>query len=439
MDIPMSVFRISLGTSILIAILILLTPLIDKIYNPKWKSWIWFVIMIRLSVPISLNIIKPKISMGIPMVSNIPQSSSSIAANVNTDILSAVTSAATVSIDYLYLVKVLWVVGIAVSLIYQIFIYIGFKRQVLRWSIPTGDKQAIQCFKRVYKSMGLKKDVRLYTCDIVSSPMMIGLFRPTLLLPHENYSNKELNFIFKHELIHHKKHHILFKLLVLVASCIHWFNPMIYLARAEVNRCIELSCDSDVIRNESYDNRVVYGNTIIDSIAMNRDNILLTTYFNQNAKFIKERIKGVLDMKSKKKGIVSFVIVMAVMIVMSEAVAFSEEVVDDQAVPSQTTASEESVSGDIDGICNAILSNDISYIKGVIEKDNTNDIFNAKNSEGVYPLEMTLVMTNCDMAKLLLENGANPMVKLSDGKTIYDKAMESDSKYYKEIFEAYKK
>lgn len=49
----LSIFEISLSMSILVAVLLLLAPLLGRRYAAKWKFLIWFVLALRLVVPVS--------------------------------------------------------------------------------------------------------------------------------------------------------------------------------------------------------------------------------------------------------------------------------------------------------------------------------------------------------------------------------------------------
>lgn len=86
----------------------------------------------------------------------------------------------------------------------------------------------------------------------------------------------------------------------------------------------------------------------------------------------------------------------------------------------------------VDQLSQAVLENDIDTVNKIIESE-TVDI-NQKDSNGIYPLEMVLVMNNCDMAKILLRVGADPQVATENGKTIYELVMNTDNKALKEIF-----
>lgn len=86
----------------------------------------------------------------------------------------------------------------------------------------------------------------------------------------------------------------------------------------------------------------------------------------------------------------------------------------------------------VNQLSQAVLENDIKTVNIIIDSNTVN--LNQRNSDGNYPLEMILVMGNCDMAKILLNAGANPYLKTKSGKTIYELVMNQDNKKLKEIF-----
>ena len=99
-------------------------------------------------------------------------------------------------------------------------------------------------------------------------------------------------------------------------------------------------------------------------------------------------------------------------------------------------ASDSTNHYNVDDLSNAVLVNDLKFAQEIINGKNLD--INQKDSNGKYPLEMVLVMGNCEMAELLLENGANPYVITSSGQSIYELAMIFDNKVLKAIFKRYK-
>ena len=88
---------------------------------------------------------------------------------------------------------------------------------------------------------------------------------------------------------------------------------------------------------------------------------------------------------------------------------------------------------DINDLSKSIIENNKKLVKKIINKNGID--INQKDSDGRYPLEKVLVMENCEMAKLLLDNGANPFVITKGGQSIYKKVMNTPNKTLKKIFE----
>lgn len=441
-DIASSLLEISLGTSIIILVILILTPLLDKKFTAKWKCWIWAILALRLILPINTNFLHEYISFSVPEV-NIHheaqsvdvQSMDNFQVESETLMKNKEPSAYYSSMTSKEILFIAWLVGALLFMSYQSLGNYSFRKQVLRWSRPVNNKQIIEQLQEVLHQMQIKRTIHVLVSEKVSSPMMIGLFKPILLFPCESYSKFQLHFIIKHELIHYKRHDIWFKLLLLIANSMHWINPVVYVMRKKANKDIELCCDEEVVKGYSFDYRKEYSNTIIASISLQyRHQTALSTYFNQGANTIKDRLKGVLDMRIKRKGIITFAVIFISILVVSGSLVFNRT--KQSEAKDIYTRTEKDAEG-IDDVTDAVLCNDIAFIEKVMEEGNID--LNTKDSEGKYPLEITLIMENCDMAKLLLEAGADPYKVTSDGKTIYDVVMKSDSEYYKNIFMEYQK
>lgn len=90
----------------------------------------------------------------------------------------------------------------------------------------------------------LEKNV--YLCDQVTSPAAHGIFRCRILLP-ETYDASALRLIVLHENTHIRCGDNLYRLLALIAACIHWFNPLSWVFVRCLSEDIEYSCDESVL------------------------------------------------------------------------------------------------------------------------------------------------------------------------------------------------
>lgn len=124
---------------------------------------------------------------------------------------------------------VVWLAGVGTVLLWQVLLYLSFRRRIRRWAVPPQSSALQKVFADSIKLLEIQKPVRLAVCPKVTSPMMTGIFSPVVLLPREDYDEETLRFILRHELVHLKRRDILYKQLMLLATAVNWFNPLVWL------------------------------------------------------------------------------------------------------------------------------------------------------------------------------------------------------------------
>ena len=169
---------------------------------------------------------------------------------------------------------------------------------VNRWSEKIKDEKILAIMKNIINELAISGQIGLYLCPYIGSPMMIGLFEPGILLPTQNYSEDEIHFILKHELIHYKRKDLWYKCLMLLATAIHWFNPVIYLMSKAINIQCELSCDAEVISGTDANTRQRYCETLI-GILKNQSS--LKTALSTNFYGGKRYEKGFINLNTNKR------------------------------------------------------------------------------------------------------------------------------------------
>lgn len=97
----------------------------------------------------------------------------------------------------------------------------------------------------------------IFLADDIQTPFVIGMIRPRIYLPC-GLSDNEQSYIVLHEQHHVKRLDHIVKALAFLALCIHWFNPLVWLAFVLSGRDMEMSCDEAVIRKLGEDIRADY-------------------------------------------------------------------------------------------------------------------------------------------------------------------------------------
>jgi beta-lactamase regulating signal transducer with metallopeptidase domain len=157
-------------------------------------------------------------------------------------------------------------------------------RVVGRWIESVTDERTLRLFQSLKTEMGISRLIDVRLCTSIGTPMMIGLMEPRLLLPKQNFSANELRFIMRHELIHYKRKDLYYKAFVLLATCIHWFNPVVYLMAKAIDAICEVSCDAEVVRRAGAEARLRYSETIISvaQVQLKLKTALSTNFFGGN-------------------------------------------------------------------------------------------------------------------------------------------------------------
>lgn len=135
----------------------------------------------------------------------------------------------------------IWFIGIGIMLMYSIISYNKVRKKV-KAAIPLREN--------------------IYMVDDIISPFVMGVFQPKIYLP-SGLGKREQEYIILHEQFHIKRLDHIVKLLAFVALCIHWFNPLVWLAFVLFSKDMEMSCDEAVIKRMGEDIRADYSASLL--------------------------------------------------------------------------------------------------------------------------------------------------------------------------------
>ena len=262
-------FNISLTAGVAIVFVILLRLLLRN--APKVISYaLWGIVLFRLLCPVSIesgfslynlfdvptensgsmtsvieyipeNIVHteyPSVTLPVPLVSDaineaLPQGREQTVA----DPLEAPVS----------ILTYLWMTGVLVMVSYGIVSCIRLRQALLP---------------------AVKMRENIYLADGIPSPFVMGLIRPKIYLP-SSLSEKEREYIILHEQHHIRRGDHVVKLLSFAALCLHWFNPLVWVAFILSGKDMEMSCDEAVLRKLGGDIRADYSASLV-SLATGR-------------------------------------------------------------------------------------------------------------------------------------------------------------------------
>lgn len=161
-------------------------------------------------------------------------------------------------------------------------------------------------------------------------------------MPTRFFDSQELIYIYKHELTHYRRMDFLYKWLTELTVCLHWFNPIVYLVRKQINQSCELSCDEMVISGLNDMERKAYGAILLNSIIPNtkfRSNTASLS-LNEDGQIMKERLSAIMKYKPKLRRIAFFSIILTVILFCGTifAGAYTQKNIEDISLNTRNTA-----------------------------------------------------------------------------------------------------
>lgn len=319
-------FEVSFATGLVIAVLLLIRPILGKRYRSKTFYWIWLVAALRLAIPVNLPVFPAIININAPdtvlIRSAQPQAGDAAPSGIDrivspittdgtdtkqTEALPPTENALTIG----RLVSVIWISGAGIFFAGNLIAYLRFRRKIRRWSRAWTDSEGMELFEALKRETGVS-NVSAALCCAVPSPLAIGFIRPTLLLSKEDYTYEELEAVLRHELIHIRRRDLWYKLLLLIARSLHWFNPIVHLMARRAEEDLEISCDEAVVSGKPISFQSQYGHAVLSAAEYDlKFSASLTTHFKGGKNTMKERMSAITGKNGRHKGSLIVILIAA--------------------------------------------------------------------------------------------------------------------------------
>lgn len=288
---------LSVAGSLLAGVLLALKKWTGKQFSPTWQYVLWVGVLLIMVVPVSVKVpafVQPILekqtvqmvpqTTAEPTVTEQPAPVDTVEAPAG-EILLFAEETALPPIPWWDVLAVIWVLGALGSLGYRLTGYFRFGRYIRR----TGETMELD---------GVPKRLRVCKTSAAVSPMVMGMIRPVLILPETALTESRLPYVLRHELVHYRRGDIVWRWLAVLATSIHWFNPVVYVAAAQMQEACEISCDWCVVRSMEQAKRDDYMRVILELLAeaMAKKQIL-TTQMASEKKQLQRRFTMIRNQK----------------------------------------------------------------------------------------------------------------------------------------------
>lgn len=246
------VVNLSISASWLILAVFVLRLILRS--SPKWVSvLLWGLVGVRLVCPISLesvwSLVPSAQTVSPTLLTDSTPTVHTGFPTLNQTINPVLSQAAAPTPDatpnrleiWLPTLAVLWVLGVAVGLGYAALGYLRLRRQL---------------------STAVELEEHIFQSPAAHVPFVLGLFHPNIYLPH-SMNPDTLTHVVAHERAHLKRRDHWWKALGFVLLCVHWFNPLVWVAYGMLCRDMELACDEAVVKDLGNQARADYSQALL--------------------------------------------------------------------------------------------------------------------------------------------------------------------------------
>ena len=317
-------FLAVLGVSATVGLVALALALLSRPLNrhaaARWKYWVWLVLAVRLLLPFDLALPASLARVELPAAVQQPLAPGAAPASGGAPASApggaaenlpagqvpqapAPAPAPAVSTrEVLAALALVWLAGAALCGVWHLGSSLRFYRRAVRWARPPSAPATRQLWELCRQDLGVRR-ARLLVNPAVPCPMAAGLFQPTVLLPTEEMDPGDLSCVLRHELTHLKRGDLWYRLVLLAAACLHWFNPLVWLLLRQAWADLELRCDDEVLRAAPPEQRRAYSEAILACIRQGQGRApVLTTYFRGGKGSLARRFANILTPGKKRGG-----------------------------------------------------------------------------------------------------------------------------------------
>ena len=159
------------------------------------------------------------------------------------------TTAAPLQLNWLKWLAVTWMIGASLLAAFAVVKWLVCWRILNRCAAPA-PPELVALAARLSERLGLRRQVRIVIAARPWGPAVIGLWRPTIVLPAailKSCAKINYELLLAHELVHVRRNDSLCAVLQLAAQLVWWFHPLVWWMNRRIRIERERCCDEEVV------------------------------------------------------------------------------------------------------------------------------------------------------------------------------------------------
>ena len=338
-----AILEMSFVASVMILVVFVIRGVLKKQMPKTLLLCLWAMVLLKLLVPFSVSspfsmynyvdapsaVVGAPVNMGIEQLGDLPHNNDADSKASTTAVqpqaqpekaenpVKVLPIKRGVSAQFVF--SLIWLFGTGVSfLFFTAAVVVSGKRL-----------QNLKPYHKEWAEGLIKQKVKLFTTEEVTTPLLTGIWNPKIILPGDidEIGKKQLKYILSHEMAHIRRMDNLWNLVALLAVCIHWFNPLVWVSYGLFKKDIETACDETVLKQYGEKEKGNYAETILSYLKKQKNKVTFVVGFGHTS--IKDRVLCIMKFKkAKRTGIiisVALVLVVASVLGTSAIVTGSEK------------------------------------------------------------------------------------------------------------------
>ena len=283
--------------------LLLLQRIFRNLLSPRWQYGIWGVLVLRLLIPAGVG--------GRSTVLDVWPWREAARAGTELTLDSAYSSPWTLSLprgpipllpaeaprsltDWLFL---LYLAGVLLSALWLAAGGLRLRRS-LGEAVPVAGAR-LEAVAALAERFGLSMPRRVVESRAASTPFLVGVVRPVLVLPMGWAPDRK---VILHELIHLKQRDVAAGWVTALFRCVHWCNPFLWRIFDRIDNQREQRCDQLVLERLEGEDRRDYGRVLLSMADDGRRRFPGATTMANGGQNIKARIQAITRFKAFPRG-----------------------------------------------------------------------------------------------------------------------------------------
>ena len=148
----------------------------------------------------------------------------------------------------------------------------------------------------------------VYEADNIRTPFVAGFFPPSIYIP-SGLTEQERKYVIMHENTHILRRDHIIKFFSYFILCLHWFNPLAWVAFKQMSADMEMSCDETVLKSTGKDAKKVYSRSLMKMAT--RERCLSCGMIAFGGRGVKKRVKNILRLRTYPRVVVIAALVLS--------------------------------------------------------------------------------------------------------------------------------